>query len=415
MEKRGREATGLLEELTTLNLDHSACCIRLDSLRQLRKKNSQAYHDALVEQPRAHGHADLLDKIKKNKKDIAAATAALATIVKEQRRVQESLPNLLHESVPEGRGSENNVFIACGGYEGTCLAELPSGMPECALPHWEIAKKLGILAFEEGAKVTGAGFTFCVGKGATLVRGMINYFLQKALEEGYKEIHPPLLINETAGFGTGQLPDKDGQMYRLADLPYYLVPTAEVPLTNFYAKKIFEENTLPVRLVSYTPCFRREAGSWGANTRGLNRLHQFDKVEIVEICTPEQSYERLEKMASYVGTLLDSLALPYRRVLLCSGDTGFCSAKTYDFEVYSSAQKKWLEVSSVSNFESFQAERMQLKYRNKAGKKECLHTLNGSALAIPRVLACMLENCQKDNRVAIPKVLEAFTGFGSIP
>jgi seryl-tRNA synthetase len=313
-----------------------------------------------------------------------------------------TLPNLPHSSVPEGRTPEDNEVVLEHG-------DIPV-LPEGALPHWELIKKYEIIDFELGNKITGAGFPVYRGKGARIQRAMINFFLDEALKAGYFEIQPPILISEASGFGTGQLPDKEGQMYFATEDKLYLIPTAEVPITNLYRDVILSEDQLPVKNVGHTPCFRREAGSWGAHVRGLNRLHQFDKVEIVQIRKPEESYQALEEMSQYVQSLLQKLELPYRVLRLCGGDMGFASALTYDMEVWSAAQQRWLEVSSVSNFETFQSNRLKLRSRVE-GKTQLLHTLNGSALALPRILAAILENNQTPEGVRIPKVLVPYCGF----
>ena len=312
------------------------------------------------------------------------------------------LPNLPHESVPQGRSAEDNTVVSTSGIIPTLYAD--------AQPHWELIKKYDIIDFDLGNKITGAGFPVYKGKGARIQRALINYFLDKAIEAGYTEVQPPILINEASGFGTGNLPDKEGQMYHATVDNYFLIPTAEVPVTNIYRDTIQKESDLPIKNVAYTPCFRREAGSWGADVRGLNRLHQFDKVEIVQIATPETSYELLEGMLAHVKGLLESLELPYRILRLCGGDMSFTSALTYDFEVYSAAQKRWLEVSSVSNFETFQANRLKLRYK-KENQTHLLHTLNGSALALPRILAALLENNQTADGILIPKVLIPYMGI----
>lgn len=318
-----------------------------------------------------------------------------------------TLPNLPHQSVPEGKSAEQNQEIRNGGK----ITELPKN----ALPHWDLAQKYGLIDFELGNKLTGSGFPVYKGKGAKLQRALINFFLDEGEKAGYKEVLPPIVVNEDSGFATGQLPDKEGQMYKINDDGFYLIPTAEVPVTNIYRDVILEEEELPVKNIAYTPCFRREAGSYGKDVRGLNRLHQFDKVEIVQIEHPDKSYETLDKMVSHVETLVNKLELTYRIVRLCGGDLSFNSALTYDFEVYSSAQKKWLEVSSVSNFETFQSNRLKLRYRDKSDKKTRLtHTLNGSALALPRIVAALLENNQTDKGIKIPEVLVKYTGFDLI-
>ena len=317
------------------------------------------------------------------------------------------LPNVPHISVPFGRGADDNVEVRSGGI-------LP-GLPANALPHWELATKYNLIDFELGVKLTGAGFPVYRGKGARLQRALINFFLNEAREKGYEEIQPPLMVNEASGFGTGQLPDKEGQMYHITEDNFYMIPTAEVPVTNIYRDVILDARELPVKNCAYSACFRREAGSYGKDVRGLNRLHQFDKVEIVQIAHPEKSYEVLEEMVSYVETLVQKLELPYRILRLCGGDMGFTSAMTYDFEVWSGAQQKWLEVSSVSNFESFQSNRLKLRFRDAGGKKPQLaHTLNGSALALPRIVAALLENNQTADGITIPPALAKWCGFDRI-
>ncbi len=315
------------------------------------------------------------------------------------------LPNVPHESVPEGRTADDNEVVFQVG-------TLPK-LSENAKPHWDLIKEYDIIDFDLGIKITGAGFPVYKKQGARMVRALINYFLDQALDAGYLEMRPPIVVNKESGYGTGQLPDKEGQMYHATADDLYLIPTAEVPITNLYRDVIVGDEDLPIKNVGYTPCFRREAGSWGAHVRGLNRLHQFDKVEIVQITTPDKSYEALDGMKNHVERLIKNLELPYRILRLCGGDMGFTSALTYDFEVYSAAQKKWLEVSSVSNFETFQSNR--LKLRRKVDKKtELLHTLNGSALALPRILAALLENNQTADGIKIPKVLVPYTGFNMI-
>jgi seryl-tRNA synthetase len=326
-------------------------------------------------------------------------------------RLQELLvqvPNIPHESVPPGKGEKDNMIMREGG-------RMPELDDEC-LPHWDLVTRYDIIDFELGNKLTGAGFPVYLGKGAKLQRALISFFLDENIKAGYREVMPPLLVNEDSGFGTGQLPDKEGQMYHLEEDNFYLIPTAEVPVTNLYRDVILNASDLPLRLTAYTPCFRREAGSWGKEVSGLNRLHQFDKVEIVQIQHPDRSYETLEKMASHIESLIQKLELPYRVMKLCGGDLSFTSALTYDFEVFAAAQKKWLEVSSVSNFESYQANRLKLRYREEGDKKNRpAHTLNGSALALPRILAALLENCQSPAGIRIPEVLIPYTGFDLIP
>ena len=313
------------------------------------------------------------------------------------------IPNIPNEIVPEGKTADDNLNIFQAG-------EIPT-LFEGALPHWELAKKYNIIDFELGVKITGAGFPVYKGKGAKLQRALISYFLDKNTSAGYQEFQVPHMVNEDSGYGTGQLPDKEGQMYYVQADNLYLIPTAEVPVTNIFRDTILNENELPIQCTAYTPCFRREAGSYGAHVRGLNRLHQFDKVEIVRIEHPEKSYQALEEMVEHVKSILDELKLPYRILRLCGGDMGFTSAITYDFEVCSTAQEKWLEISSVSNFETYQANRLKLRFRNNEGKTQLVHTLNGSSLALPRVLAGILENYQTPEGIIIPEVLQKYTGF----
>ncbi len=320
--------------------------------------------------------------------------------------LQVKLPNLPSEWVPVGKHAEDNVVVRSGGPEPVLSNE--------AKPHWELTAQYNIIDFELGNKITGAGFPVYIGKGAQLQRALISYFLEKANEQGYLEIQPPLMVNSLSGFGTGQLPDKDAQMYHVTEDGFYLIPTAEVPVTNIYRDVTVKEEDFPIKLTGYTPCFRREAGSYGKDVRGLNRLHQFDKVEIVQLAHPEKSYEVLDGMVAYVESLVQSLGLKYRILRLCGGDMSFASALTYDFEVYSAAQNRWLEVSSVSNFETFQSSRMKLKFKDKNGRMQFAHTLNGSALALPRIVAALLETYQKPDGIDIPEVLWKYTGWKKI-
>lgn len=317
-----------------------------------------------------------------------------------------TLPNTPNEIVPEGKTPEENLNVYQSG-------EIPT-LAEGAVPHWDLITKYNLIDFELGTKITGTGFPVYRGKGARLQRGLVNFFLDEAMKAGYEEIVPPFLVNADSGFGTGQLPDKEGQMYHAQVDDLYLIPTAEVPVTNIYRDVILKEEELPIKNVAYSPCFRREAGSWGSHVRGLNRLHQFEKVEIVQITTPEQSYAILDEMVKHVQGLLEKLELPYRILRLCGGDMGFTSALTYDFETYSAAQQRWLEVSSTSNFESFQANRLKCRYKTKDGKNQLVHTLNGSALALPRILATILENNQTPEGIKIPKALVPYVGFDVI-
>ena len=341
------------------------------------------------------------------KEEIKTLLDKLGPLEEELKREIVMLPNLPHESVAPGHGAEDNVKVREGG-------SIPD-LGDKALPHWDLIKKYNIIDFDLGTKLTGAGFPVYSGKGAKLERSLINFFLDEGEKAGYLEIMPPIMVNEDSGFGTGQLPDKEGQMYHVGIDNFYLIPTAEVPVTNIYRDVILNADDLPVKNMAYTPCFRREAGSWGAHVRGLNRLHQFDKVEIVRIAHPDHSYESLEEMVNHVEGLIRKLDLPYRILRLCGGDMSFTSALTYDFEVWSAAQKRWLEVSSVSNFESFQANRLKCRFREKGEKQNKLvHTLNGSALALPRIVAAILENNQTDEGIIIPEVLVKYTGFKMI-
>jgi len=360
----------------------------------------------------ASGNVTEADKIKAGvnslKEEIKTLEAEVDRIEKEQQSLLVSLPNLPHPSVPAGKTPEDNTIV----FKNQIDVQLPPN----AKPHWELVKTLDIIDFELGNKITGAGFPVYKGMGARIQRALINFFLDEARNAGYTEIQPPILINADSGYGTGQLPDKEGQMYFVTEDNLYLIPTAEVPITNIYRDVIITEEEMPIQNCGYTPCFRREAGSYGKDVRGLNRLHQFDKVEIVQVTHPDNSYETLEQMSAYVQTLLQKLELPYRVVLLCGGDMSFNSAKTYDMEVWSAAQEKWLEVSSVSNFEAFQANRLKLRYKDKDSKSNKLcHTLNGSALALPRILAALLENNQTaEGTIRIPKALIPYTGFEEI-
>ena len=330
----------------------------------------------------------------------------LQAIVDQQQEALYNIPNIPNVHVPPGSSASDNQIMAEWG-------ELPV-LPPPAKPHWDLIKQYDIIDFDLGNKVTGAGFPFYKGKGARLVRALVNFCLDQAEAAGYHEIQPPLIVNETSGLATGQLPDKEGQMYRITDSELYLIPTAEVPITNIYRDTIIDPADLPVKNVGFTQCFRREAGSWGSDVRGLNRLHQFDKVEIVQINHPDNSYKALEEMCQHVAKLLQLLQVPYRILNLCGGDLGFTSAQTFDFEVYAAGQDKWLEVSSVSNFETYQANRLKLRCRGEGKKHFLLHTLNGSALAIPRLLAAILENNQQENVIRVPEVLVGYTGFDTI-
>jgi seryl-tRNA synthetase len=340
------------------------------------------------------------------KEEVSALDSTYDEVLGQLRDILLTIPNLPHESVPKGHTEDDNEVVF--------QADDPLNFPEAELPHWDLAVKYDIIDFETAVKISGAGFAMFKGKGAVLQRALINFFLNEAIAAGYTEVVPPLLVNEDSAFGTGQLPDKEGQMYHVTGDDLYLIPTAEVPITNIYRDVIVGEDELPVKLVGYTPCFRREAGSYGSHVRGLNRVHQFDKVEIVQIVEPSTSYATLDAMVEHVAGLLKKLDLPYRVVRLCGGDLGFTSALTYDFEVYSAAQDRWLECSSVSNFESFQANRLKLRYKDAEKKPRLCHTLNGSALALARIIACILENNQTGSGIRVPEVLQPFTGFKMI-
>lgn len=387
----------------------------------LKKDASRKETQRTLDDRKARANADakrIGELIKSKKNDEATALRGAITEAKEATKMLETslaesekevvellyrIPNVPHEKVPPGVGADDNLKV----FENGAIPQLESS----ALPHWELIKKYDIIDFDLGNKISGAGFPVYKGKGAKLQRALINFFLDQAETMGYKEIQPPIVVNEASGYGTGQLPDKEGQMYFIQEDGLYLIPTAEVPITNLYRDVIANEEELPIKNVGYTPCFRREAGSWGAHVRGLNRLHQFDKVEIVQIRKAEESYLALDEMCAYVQGLLEKLELPYRKLLLCGGDMGFNSALTYDMEVYAAAQQRWLEVSSVSNFETFQANRLKLRYKNKEGKIQLLHTLNGSALALPRIVACILENNQTAEGIRIPTALVPYTKF----
>jgi seryl-tRNA synthetase len=356
------------------------------------------------------GKADEANSLKDKTSKLKELAKELSTTFEETKKeLEETLvkvPNLPHSSVPPGKTPEDNEIVH---HEGI----IPD-LPDSAVPHWDLASKYDLIDFALGNKISGAGFPVYKGKGARLQRALINFFLDRAIEAGYLEIQPPYLVNAASGYGTGQLPDKDGQMYYAPLDDLYLIPTAEVPVTNIYRDVILKESEFPLKNVAYSSCFRREAGSYGKDVRGLNRLHQFDKVEIVQISHPDRSYEVLEEMRTYVSGLLHALELPFRVLKLCGGDMSFTSAMTYDMEVYSAAQKRWLEVSSISNFESFQANRMKLRYKDETGRMQLAHTLNGSALALPRIVAALLENNQTAKGIKIPEALIRYTGFAFI-
>ena len=403
--KKGVDAAPVIDKIIELDDRRRAIQVELDNM--LAAQNKAAKEIGML---MGQGRRDEAEQAKANvaelKKKSAELQAESVNVQEELNAAIVSLPNFPAEIVPEGRTAEDNLVVK--------LVENYTELPENPLPHWELARKYDIIDFELGVKLTGAGFPVYKGKGARLQRALINYFLDHNSSAGYLEVEPPIMVNEASGFGTGQLPDKEGQMYHATADNFYLVPTAEVPVTNIFRDVILDESDFPVKVTAYTPCFRREAGSYGKDVRGLNRLHQFDKVEIVQLALPEKSYEALDGMVAHVEQLVRSLGLPYRILRLCGGDMSFTSALTYDFEVYSEAQKRWLEVSSVSNFESFQANRLKLRYRSADKKTQLAHTLNGSSLALPRIVAALLENNQTENGIRIPEVLVPYTGFDMI-
>lgn len=402
--KRNIDAKQMIADVITFDEDRRRLQTQLDATlaesNTLSKEIGQLFKSGEVQKANA-----LKKKTAKLKEDGKTFTEQLNLKVEALQDLLYKIPNVPHESVPSGNTEEDNEEVYREG-------DIPV-LSDNALPHWELAKKYDIIDFELGNKITGAGFPVYKDKGAKLQRALINYFLDKNTAAGYKEIQVPHLVNEASGFGTGQLPDKEGQMYHVNGNGdnFYLIPTAEVPATNLFRGDLLLEKELPKAITAYTPCFRREAGSYGAHVRGLNRLHQFDKVEILRVEHPSRSYEALDEMVAHVKQILVELKLPYRILRLCGGDLGFTSALTYDFEVFSTAQDRWLEISSVSNFETFQANRLKLRFKNVNGKSELAHTLNGSSLALPRVLAGILENYQTDDGIVIPEVLIPYTGF----
>ncbi|WP_340113734.1 serine--tRNA ligase [Maribellus mangrovi] len=406
LKRKNFDASAIVSEIIELYQQKNILQGKADKakaeMNQISKEIGQLFREGRKEE------ADLAKaRTSELKENIKQFDADFAAIEEKVYDLQVQLPNLPHESVPPGKGEEDNEVIKSAG-------EMPL-MNEKALPHWELAEKYKLIDFELGVKLTGAGFPVYRGKGAQLQRALINFFLAEASKAGYEEIQPPLAVNEASGFGTGQLPDKEGMMYHITAENLYLIPTAEVPVTNIYRDVILDAKDLPYKNTAYSACFRREAGSYGKDVRGLNRLHQFDKVEVVQIAHPDKSYEVLDEMVAHVEGLVQKLGLPYRILRLCGGDISFTSALTYDFEVYSAAQEKWLEVSSVSNFEAFQANRLKLRFREEGVKKpQIAHTLNGSALALPRIVAALLENNQTPAGIKIPEVLVPFTGFDII-
>jgi seryl-tRNA synthetase len=403
---RNFKETGLVD--TIVALDDRRKKLQQESETTQSRLNTQSKE---IGQLMAKGQKDEAGAIKA---EVATLKASLKPMAEQLAAVEEELnetlirlPNLPAAIVPRGKTPEDNVTVREGGKKPTLHAG--------AVPHWDLAKKYSLIDFELGNKITGSGFPVYTGRGAKLQRALIQYFLDYNTAAGYTEFQPPLMVNESSARGTGQLPDKEGQMYFVSEDKLYLIPTAEVPVTNIYRDEIVKESQLPIRMTAYTPCFRREAGSYGKDVRGLNRLHQFDKVEVVQLVHPEKSYAVLEEMVQHVEKLLQSLDLPYRILLLCGGDMGFTSALTYDFEVFSAAQEKWLEVSSVSNFEAFQTNRMKIRFKDEAGgKTQLLHSLNGSSLALPRIVACLLENHQTEHSIELPKALHAYFGAEKI-
>jgi seryl-tRNA synthetase len=396
------DGAALIEQILRLDDERKATKTQLDqNLAQVNSISKEI--GILFGQGKKEEAEALKQKTQQFKTDSKQLDEKLNQIEKDIEELLVRLPNLPNASVPPGKTLEDNVVIRSGGQTPV--------LPATAVPHWDLTAKYGIIDFELGNKITGAGFPVYRGKGAKLQRALISFFLDRSTAAGYLEIQPPLMVNAATGFGTGQLPDKEGQMYYMPADEYYMIPTSEVPVTNIYRDVILKEEDLPIKMTAYSACFRREAGSYGKDVRGLNRLHQFDKVEIVQIEHPDRSYETLDKMVAHVEGLLKELELQYRIIRLCGGDMSFASALTYDFEVFSAAQQKWLEVSSVSNFETFQSNRMKLRFKDKAGKTQLAHTLNGSALALPRIVAALLENNQAAEGIKLPKVLHSYTGF----
>lgn len=403
--KKHFDGKEVIEKVVALDANRKATQVKSDNtlaeINQLSKQVGDLFKQGKAEE--ANQVKAQTAALKEQSKEFSAQ---LDSIEKEITELLLTIPNLPNADVPEGKTAEDNVVVRTGGN----LEDLPKE----ALPHWELAKKYDLIDFELGVKISGAGFPVYKGKGARLQRALINFFLNEAQAAGYKEIMPPTVVNAASGYGTGQLPDKEGQMYHVGLDDLYLIPTAEVPVTNIYRDVILSESELPIKNCAYTQCFRREAGSYGKDVRGLNRLHEFSKIEIVRIDTPEHSYQSLEEMIAHVENLVNKLELPYRILRLCGGDMSFTSAITYDFEVYSEAQKRWLEVSSVSNFESYQANRLKCRYKGADKKTKLCHTLNGSALALPRIVAALLENNQTPEGIRIPKALVPYTGFEMI-
>lgn len=403
--KRNMDASATVNLVIELDEKRRATQVELDNLLAESNKLSKDIGELMKSGEKAKAEI-LKEKTAQSKERVKELNEVLSATATELQEELYKLPNVPADIVPEGKSADDNINVFQSG-------EIPT-LFEGALPHWDLIKKYDIVDFELGTKITAPGFPVYKGKGAKLQRALISYFLDKNIDAGYQEFQVPHMVNEASAYGTGQLPDKDGQMYHDAKDNLYLIPTAEVPVTNIFRDELVTESQLPILCTGYTPCFRREAGSWGAHVRGLNRLHQFDKVEIVRIEKPENSYAALDGMVEHVKGILDELKLPYRVLRLCGGDMGFASALTYDFEVFSTAQDRWLEISSVSNFETFQANRLKLRYKDANGKNQLAHTLNGSSLALPRVLAGILENYQTPEGIVIPEVLRRYTGFDII-
>ncbi len=400
------DAKEIVYQIIDIDRQRRAAQTELDACLS-QQKQMAAQIGALMKQGRRDEAEEAKRQVASLKEKSKSIEETLAENEKKQNELVVLLPNLPCAQVPEGRTAEDNVVVKMGG-------QVPD-LGENALPHWDLVKKLDIIDFDLGVKLTGAGFPVYKDKGAKIQRALISYFLEKNISAGYCEYQPPYMVNADSGFGTGQLPDKEGQMYFAPLDGFYMIPTAEVPVTNIYRDVILKEEDFPVKMTAYTPCWRREAGSYGKDVRGLNRLHQFDKVEIVRLELPQNSYAALDEMVAHVETLVQELGLPYRILRLCGGDMSFTSAITYDFEVFSAAQQRWLEVSSVSNFESYQANRLKLRYKDANGKTQLAHTLNGSSLALPRILAAIIENCQTpDGKIVVPEVLRKYTGFDII-
>ncbi len=399
-------AAATLDKIVALDDERKSSKTQLDQLLSEQKSLSKEI-GGLFKSGKAEEANAMKAKVSELKEQSSEVEEKFKTVKSQLETELLGLPNLAHTSVPHGSTEEDNEVLK------DLTGEIPD-LGDDAMPHWDLSDKYGIFDLKLGVKLTGAGFPVFKGQGARLQRALINFFLDEASDAGYTEYVPPLMVNEDSARGTGQLPDKEGQMYYVTEDDLYLIPTAEVPLTNIYRDVILKEDDFPIKMCGYTPCFRREAGSYGADVKGLNRVHQFDKIEIVQVQHPEKSYETLTKMCDHIEGLLQKLELPYRILRLCAGDLGFASALTFDFEVYSAAQKRWLEVSSVSNFETFQTNRLKLRYRNEEGKTTLAHTLNGSALALPRIIAALLENNQTSDGITIPDVLRKYTGFDKI-